>query len=86
MRFLNTLIQQVLRWIIAAQPAGYHRQRRMLLEQLQPRVLLAGLPANEAWQQVSGTLIESNSSGAYIQLTPSASSNGDQATRPAIFV
>ncbi len=74
MRWLKKLTDRMQQWIAGRQEAGYRRKRRMLLERLQARQLLAGIPANDAWLQVSGTLLDNDSSGAYIQLTPSSGS------------
>lgn len=75
MRFLVQLVRKFLASFV---PTAKDRpSRRLLLEQLQPRVLLAGLPANEAWQTIPGKLIEADSTGAYLQLVPSPASEND---------
>jgi hypothetical protein len=72
MHWLTKLIQNLCRSLIGirdnsrlpnsdsrpATPA--QRERRPLLEKLSPRIVLAGIPENEAWLNVApaGTLIE----------------------------
>src|SRR5689334_13305235 len=69
MRFLHTLGRQLFQWIIGEQTTARQHKRRMLLERLQSRVLLTGIPSNDSWTRVSGALLDSDSSGDYIQLS-----------------